>query len=60
MSLVAQGHGPGCGAEADSPFSLFIAEALTHSTASLEAPVFLLLCAEQVTPSLHSGHVAQL
>lgn len=57
MSLVAEGHGPGCGGEADSPFFLLVPKTSTCRTASLEAPLLLLLCAEPVAPSLH---VAQL
>lgn len=57
MSLVTQGHGPGCEGEAASPFLLFIAKASTRRTASLEALLLLLLCAERITPSLRAGSV---
>lgn len=57
MSLVTQGHSPGCEGEAASPFLLFIAKASTCRTASLEALLLLLLCAEQITLSLHAGSV---
>lgn len=48
------------GAEADSLFFLFIVKASACKAASLEAPLFLLLCAEQIAPSVPAGHVARL